>query len=71
MIEGTTHEERLARRRAERPTILPLTALDQLAGGVPILYRVDEEAVEEFPDGSRYVVELIDGGRSTRRVREF
>lgn len=53
------------------PDDSPLTALDQLAGGMPILYRVDEEAVEEFPDGSRYVVELLDGGRATRRVREF
>ncbi len=71
MIEGTTRGGRLARRRAERRTILPLTALDQLAGGVSIFYADDGLDVEELPDGSRYVVELVDGGRSARRLREF
>lgn len=70
MIEGTTRGGRLARRRAERRTILPLTALDQLAGGVSIFYA-DDGLDEELPDGSRYVVKLVDGGRSARRLREF
>jgi len=71
MIEGTTREERLSRRRAERQTILPLSALDQLAAGVSIFYADDELDVEELADGSRYVVELVDGGKSTKRIRAF
>jgi len=71
MIEGTTREGRLFRRRAERRTILPLTALDQLGAGVSIFYSDDGLDVEELSDGSRYVVELVDGGRSARRLREF
>ena len=71
MIEGATREAQLARRRTERRSILPLTALDQLAAGVSIFYRREQHEVEELPDGSRYVVELINGGRSTRRLREL
>jgi hypothetical protein len=64
-------EERRARRRVERESDLGPGALSQVEAGFPILYDLDGELVKEYPDGSRYVVRLVDLGRSDVHVREI
>ncbi len=70
-LDQTLREEKLALRRQERVTDLGSTPCRQLEAGVPILYRVDGEPIKEYPDGSRFVVRLIDGGHSDVHLREL
>ncbi len=63
--------EKLARRRQERITDLGPTPRLQLEAGVPILYDVNGEPIKEYPDGSRFVVRLLDGGQSDVHIREL
>ncbi|MGH7748076.1 MAG: hypothetical protein ACREQ5_25460 [Candidatus Dormibacteria bacterium] len=75
MIERKSDAEReakLAGRREKRLTELGPTPLEQLAAGVPILYNgADGELIEEYPDGSRFLARLTDGGHTTIHLREF
>ncbi len=70
-VEAEERDATLARRRQERLTDLGPAPRRQLEAGVPILYRVNGEPIEEYPDGSRYIVHLADGGRSTVHLREL
>ncbi len=67
----TLRDDKLARRRQERVADLGPTPLRQLEAGFPILYDMDGESIKEYPDGSRFVVRLIEGGQSDLHVHEL